>query len=428
MISIRIARAARALAVLACIAAPLSASAQATAGRASSIVLPVVAKTSSFETERFVRNPNTFAIDVDVLYYEANNLAAPGLKACAMLSAPANSVVPLKLGTQCPVLADAASHFGLLVLRDHATEKTHTFAAFSRVQHVSTNQGFSIEGFPEHTFSGRDAGVHGLKRLAAAAPPTTAQPGYQPNCFVGSLGEAVDYTIDVKDGPDGATIGNQLSGSLGPYQLVRYLDILGAAGGPAGDKQNFRVLFRNTLPNSGPAFVAFCTEQDNLSFGADFRIAKSDDEANITKFLTRCRGTSDAACATLTVPATYSIPNATTKHRFSFFVHHPDYVHCDIVGPNAANLEIQLLAPAPSGQPVGPVVAGGNDQSSFYYETGPRDAVVNSNGFQTFWSVEIGPREGGGAPGAFPVDYGYRCFSGSGIFGATGTTALTDDF
>lgn len=103
-------------------------------------------------------------------------------------------------------------------------------------------------------------------------------------------------------------------------------------------------------------------------------------------------------------------------------------MHCDIVAPNAANLEIQLLAPAPSGQPVGPVVAGGNDQSSFYYATGPRDAVVNSNGFQTFWSVEIGPREGGGAPGALPVDYGYRCFSGSGIFGATGTTALTDDF
>lgn len=121
MISIRIARAARALAVLACIAAPLSASAQATAGRASSIVLPVVAKTGSLEAEMFVCNPNTFAIDVDVLYYEANNLAAAGFKACAMLSALANSVVPLKFGTQRPVLADAASHFGLLVLRDHAT-------------------------------------------------------------------------------------------------------------------------------------------------------------------------------------------------------------------------------------------------------------------------------------------------------------------
>ena len=181
--------------------------------------------------------------------------------------------------------------------------------------------------------------------------------------------------------------------------------------------------FRNTAPNSGPGLVAFCTEQDNFSFGADFRIAKSDDEANITKFLTRCRGTSDAACATLTVPATYSIPNATNKHRFSFFVHHPDYVHRDIVGPNAANLEIQLLAPAPSGQPVGPVVAGGNDQSFFSYATGARNTVVNSNGFQTFWNVEIGPREG-----AFPVDYGYRCFSGSGIFGGTATTALTDDF
>ena len=48
------------------------ASAGRASGRVSSIVLPVAAHTSSFETQVFVRNPNTFSIDVDVLYYEAN--------------------------------------------------------------------------------------------------------------------------------------------------------------------------------------------------------------------------------------------------------------------------------------------------------------------------------------------------------------------
>ena len=410
---------------------PMSAWAQASSGRASSIVLPTVAKTGSFESEVFVRNPNSASIDVDVLYYEANGLTSPGLKSCTMLSLLANSIVSFKLGTQCAPLADGKSHFGLLVLRDHAAERTHTFRAFSRAQHVITNQGFSIEGFPEHTFSGRSSRVIGLKRVAASSPPTQAQPGYQPNCFVGSVGETVSVTIDVQNGADGTSLGSPSVSpvTLGPYQLFRILDIYGAVGG-VGDKENISVRFDNTSSPGEPAYIAFCTEQDNFSSGADFRIATSDDEANITKFLTRCRGTdsSDSTCSTLTTPATFSIPNATTKHRFSFFIHHPDYVHCDIVGPNAAHLEIQLLAPAPSGQPVGPVAAGGTDQSSFYYETGPRNAVINSNGFQTFWNMEIGPREGGGAPASFPVDYGYRCFSGSGMHGSGSPSAFTDDF
>jgi hypothetical protein len=422
------ARACMAVLLVVCAMFPSVAAAQATAGRASSIVFPNVAKTGSFETEVFVRNPNSFAIDVDVLYYEAINQPSPGLKACTMLTIGPSSNVSFKLGTQCPVLA-TGGHFGMLVLRDHAAEKTNTFGAFSRVQHVITNQGFSIEGFPEHTFSGRISSVMGLKRVAASNPPTQAQPGYQPNCFVGALGEAVSVTIDVQNGADGSPIGSYSPSPivLAPYQLFRILDIYGAVGG-VGDKENIRVRFDNTSSPGEPAYLAFCTEQDNLSFGADFRIAKSDDEANITKLLTRCRGTSDSACTTLTAPATFSIPNATTKHRFSMFVHHPDYVHCDIVGPNAGFLEIQLLGPAPAGVAAGPVVAGGTNQSSFYYATGPRNAVVNSNGFQTFWNLEIGPREGGGAPPGFPVDYGFRCFSGSGIHASSIASPVTDDF
>lgn len=419
-------RVSKALAVLACVVLPVSAWGQATAGFASSIVFPVAAKTTSFDTEVFVRNSNSVSIDVDVLYYEANNLVSPGLVPCTFLTIAPGLVVSFKLGTQCASLA-TGSHFGLLVLRDRAAQKINTFTAFSRVQHVTTNQGFSIEGFPEHVFSGRASVAVGLKRIAAAVPPTTAQPGYQPNCFIGSLGDAVDYAIEVRDGANDAQIGSTLTGSLGPYQLFRYLDILGAAGGPPGDKQNIRVRFDNTTSPAEPAYIAFCTEQDNLSFGADFRIAKSGDSANITKLLTRCRGTTDAACTLLTAPATFAILNATTKHRFSFFLNHPDYIRCDILGPNAANLEMRLLAPSPPGSAVGPVVAGGNDVSFFYYETGARNAVVNSNGFQTFWTMEIGPREGGGAP-TFPADYGYKCVSGSGMHGSSTFTPLTDDF
>src|SRR3954469_15098616 len=72
---------------------PALASAQATEGASSSIVFPVAATTSSFETEVFVQNINGFAIDVDVLYFEANGIAgsAPGLRACGFISLPANN-------------------------------------------------------------------------------------------------------------------------------------------------------------------------------------------------------------------------------------------------------------------------------------------------------------------------------------------------
>jgi hypothetical protein len=424
------ARLAQTLALLACLILPATVMAQATAGRASSIIIPDAAKTASFDSEVWVRNPSSTAIDVDVLFYEAVTVvspATPGLKNCGFLTIAPTSVVSFKLGTQCPTLG-AGSHYGILVLRDRAVQKINSFAAYSRAQHVTTNQGFSIEGFPEHVFSVRTAGVNGLKRKAASVPPTQAQPGYQPVCYIGALGEPVDYSVTVREGIDNSQVVGSivLTGSLAPYELYRYIDIFGSAGLPPGDKENVRVTFANTNASAPTAFIAFCTQQDNFSFGADFRIAKTDDEANITKLLTRCRGTSDPSCSTLTAPASYSIPNATTQHRFSMFIHHPDYLRCDIVGPNAGNLEIRLLAPAPNGSIVGPAVAGGTDASFFYYETGPRNAVVNAGGFQTFWNLEVGARES--APPTFPADYGLKCVSGSGIHISGGTSSVTDDF
>ena len=33
-------------------------------------------------------------------------------------------------------------------------------------------------------------------------------------------------------------------------------------------------------------------------------------------------------------------PQRDDEAPVSFLIHHPDYLHCDIVGPNAANLEM----------------------------------------------------------------------------------------
>ena len=106
----------------------------------------------------------------------------------------------------------------------------------------------------------------GLRR--SSAPPT-----YQTNCFVGALGGAITYDLKLFDGTTGAQIGNTLSGSLNAFEELRYVDIFALTSAPAGDYQNVRAEFTRTSVDTQP-MVGFCTVQDSVSFGADFRIAK----------------------------------------------------------------------------------------------------------------------------------------------------------
>jgi len=95
------------------------------------------------------------------------------------------------------------------------------------------------------------------------------------NCFVSSLADPANYELALFDGSTGAQIGSTLTGSLGSYQQFRYLDVFTAAGAAPGDYANVRAEFTETSGTSS-ALIGFCTVQDNVSFGADFRIAKRD--------------------------------------------------------------------------------------------------------------------------------------------------------
>jgi hypothetical protein len=65
-----------------------------------------------------------------------------------------------------------------------------------------------------------------------------------------------------------------LSGSLAAFQQYRYLDVFALAGVAAGDKTNVRAQFTNLTGNK-KKLIGFCTVQENTTFSADFRIAKS---------------------------------------------------------------------------------------------------------------------------------------------------------
>ena len=258
----------RAVLALLLVAYSTAVQAQTTAGTSTVIVVPVVAQTASFASEVTLFNPNVEAISVAIHYYDANNLTTAGPKSCNLVSIPAGSSVQFGLAAQC-TLESESSHFGLLV----ASEQTQTqeFHGYVRTQNPQ-GIGFSTEGFPREHFSDAAAHATGLKRTAAAP----GVPPFQTNCFAASLDQAVNYELRLFDGTSGAQIGSTVAGSLAADQQYRYLDVFGQFGvnAPAGDLTNVRAEFIN-LSGGGVPLIGFCTVQDNQTFSADFRIAKS---------------------------------------------------------------------------------------------------------------------------------------------------------
>ncbi len=184
-------------------------------------MVPLVSHSASFKAEIFVYNPGPNPLTLNVRFYDALFPPAPGLRPCTQFSVPVGQTLSFALDTQC-TFNPANSHFGLLILEDAATQKTHLFGAGARVQNP-TGIGFSDEGFPIGNFSGAVAHVAGLKRQAAA-------PGYSSNCFVGALGEAVDYQVTLFDGVTTAVLGAPITGSLVPFQSIRFIRYLWGGG------------------------------------------------------------------------------------------------------------------------------------------------------------------------------------------------------
>jgi len=408
------------VAVVACIAA-FSAFAQTTAGAGSVIVVPLVVQTVSFTSEITVRNlSDTNTLTLNVSYYDALNTLTPGPQPCAQLAPPLqpNESRTVFLGTQCTL--GAGGHFGLLIFEDAAAQKTNLFTVFSRTENPS-KIGFSVEGYPIGYFSGQIASSTGLKRV------TNAVPAIQSNCFIAALAEAVDYSIKLFDGATNVQIGNTLTGSLLPFQMFRYSDVFNAVGAAPGTNfANVRAEFNDTnLDPAEPAFVGFCTVQENGTTGGDFRIAKSVEAHDLGQARQMCTGTTGTCSPAATLSASpWQLGGSANKDIFGTVIRAPDFVRCDILGPNAANLEIRIRQPGLINTT--PVVAGGNDVSTFYFSTGPRNAV--NNGTATNWFIEVSARESA-PPAAFPVNYGLYCASGNGVSASRRTSSgFADDF
>ena len=368
-------------------------------GAASQILIPVASSSSSFVSEIILKDQSGTSRSVTMQFYEAQTSATPGLKACAAVSLQPFETKTVTLAAQCTLAP--GSHHGFILLTDATGNREKLFYAYSRVANPA-GIGFSVEGYPIGHIGGGEtySEVVGVKRLAAAA----GSPAFQTNCFVATLNDPVDYEVSVD-----AAGAQPITDSLGAFQMRRYLDIYASTGAAAGNHANNTVTFQKIDPSQFKnTMLAFCTVQENATFGADFRISKNWNAADPSRFRLNCfaavYGDAPGECTGTLQPSAPEV-SAGTKVRLITRVYAPDTVNCSIISTRAAELELRLFRDFPAG-----VVAGGNNVSSFTYATGARSTF--GSGYHQYYFLEVGPRTG---VTGFPIPFGIRCMSGNGM-------------
>ncbi|MGH8081526.1 MAG: hypothetical protein ACREP7_13210 [Lysobacter sp.] len=360
--------------------------AQSTDGYGTTIRVPLAVSSASYSSTLFVRNGSEAEASVKVTYYGAPGTPFAGERPCSTLTIAPGAVAEASVAALCGVPIGAASNYGQLSLIEQSAANL-PISVYTRIQAVS-GSGFSVEGFKIGSLTGGSAPstVSGLRRQAAA-------PGYQTNCFVGSVGEAVTVSWSLRTA-SGAPLGNPQTTNLSANETIRFLDVFAAAGAAAGDYSNVQAVFSETTPNVNPGFVAYCTTQENLNFDGDFRIAKASDPDDLRS--KKVGVSTSSSLGTL-------LGLASGQDQFGLYLQHPDWVQCRINGTNAPQLEMRLE------DPQGNVIAGGNNVSSFQkVYLGERS--TRNNGANGLWKLKVESRN----LLSLSLPYGVTCETGNG--------------
>jgi hypothetical protein len=396
--------------------------AQTTDGFHAIQVFPLVVDSGSF-TQRFTfKNPDAAnAAEITLSYFPSSGVPV----SCPNFTIPAGGQkVFTSLRAACPAMV-AGNQFGYLYAwtapgGDTSVNKTgnRLFSGYSRVSNPSGN-GFSVEGFPAHTFTSASTVVTGLRRLAAAG----GAPTFQTNCFISNLHEVTaaasvgsDIAYTVFDSA-GVQIGTGAF-NLMPGKMVRLLDVFAAAGAPAGDYDDASVVFSEDGPGE-PGLMSFCTVQDNTSYGADFRIGKQ-----LQGFGTQYSGIGqqddhvvrdgiagfDLRVSGETAGRAFSLPAGLLMNTHVVYFRHPDWVQCEIIDPatnlratSAYGLEMRLRD-----QYLVTLAGGTNAQGFGRIYLG--DKTERNNGTNARYSIEVGVT----ATTTTAKPYKLHCQSGSG--------------
>ena len=407
--------------ILACLVATLGtapARAQTTDAYHSIQIFPVVVETASF-TQRFIfDNVNSAALTLQPKYFVSVDIS-PVLMVinCPVINVPAYSTkVVTSLRTMCPTIPVGSTYGFLYVSEKHP--QPIPFAGFSRVSNPAGN-GFSVEAFPAHTFTATTMTVAGLRRRAA----TPGSPGYQTNCFIGNMYEVSPATAppptsifyNVSDSA-GQAVSAGASVSLQPGGFTRLLDVFYRVGAPPGDYDDARISFSDNGAGTA-AVIAFCTVQDNTSFGADFRIAK---QAQLNygpnqlrdQHVSRNSFVSSETFNSLLGVTPFSVAAGTFRNIHVIYFRHPDTIACNLydpVSPTFAALDISYGLEMRLVDPAFDIVAGGNNVVGFSgVYLGDKRQRINAANTRYTLEVESAEFNFGAKP------YGIHCQSGSG--------------
>ena len=202
--------------------------------------------------------------------------------------------------------------------------------------------------------------------------------------------------------------------------LTRLLDIFSVLGAPAGDHDNARLMIVENGQFDEPGLMAFCTVQDNTSFGADFRISKQ--SKGSSTFVSSWSAQDDHVARHSTISADMMVPGDISPRAFSiapglnsnthvFYFRHPDWLECYVSDPithaqmpDAYGLEFRLIGPDGS-----TVIAGGNGLNHFG-EIYLGDKSDLNNGANSRYTIEVESQTNS----ATPRPYGLHCHTGSG--------------
>ena len=319
---------------------PRPAASQSTDGYFSMQVVPVVVDTALFAQRFTFQNAQETDLSLKIKYFPATGTTATAIQCPALFVALGGQRTITSLRALCPALP-AGSQFGFLTITDQSPVNTgmNVFSVYTRVSNAA-GAGFSVEGFPATTFTSADATITGLRRLAA----TSGAPAYQTNCFFANMDRLdgqppVDMSVHyaLYDSTNFLHGAGDLVLPAGGF--VRYLDIFAQAGSPAGDHNDWWMRVNPTNRAVGAGLIAFCTVQDNTSFGADFRIAKMAAAVTPLSGGMPTVGAKDLLATRNIVRdhdrlgRPFEIPPGSFSNTHVLYVRQPDFINCELINP-----------------------------------------------------------------------------------------------
>ena len=393
-----------------------TAAAQTTDGFHASQVFPVVVDNLSFVSRFAFRNPNPTPVTISATYYPAQTVVPATVMACpSFVVNPGADRIFTSLRELCPGL-DPSTQFGMLYTISVGGSPAAVYSAYSRVSNPLGN-GFTVEGFAPNEFTSATSSVAGLRRLANAPG---INPETQSNCFVGNLPElapngvapVTPFTVTLYDSA-GAQLGSTVVFNLAPGKIARLSDVFAAVGAPPGNYDGARAEFFESGPEE-PGMVAFCTVQDNTSFGADFRIAKQEVPDGSIGFGAQdghAQRVTNASEDVLGRPFELAVGSANSSNTHVMAFKHPDWIQCrllDLFGaeaPPSYGLEMRLVSEN------GLVVIAGGTGVVAFGRTYLGDKTDRNQGANTRYLLQV---EANGSNTGSSRAYSLRCESGSG--------------